>query len=43
MDKGTVNDVVLRAGIHGAKDLDGLLRSLSLTELQLDELWAFEK
>lgn len=43
VDKETVNEVVLRIGTHCANVLDGLLRSLSLTEVQLDELWSFVK
>jgi transposase-like protein len=43
MDKNTVNDVILRIGVHCAKVLDQLLTSLSLTDVQLDELWAFVK
>jgi len=43
MDKDTVNRVILRAGEHCARVLSGLLRSLQLTEAQLDELWTFVK
>lgn len=43
LDKNTVNDVILRIGFHCAKVLDQLLTSLSMTEVQLDELWAFVK
>jgi hypothetical protein len=43
MDKNTVNDVILRVGPHCAKVLGQLLASLSLTGVQLDELWAFVK
>ena len=43
MDKDTVNRVILRAGEHCAYVLSGLLRSLELTETQLDELWTFVK
>lgn len=43
MDKDTVNRVILRAGEHCAHVLSGLLRSLELTEVQLDELWTFVK
>jgi transposase-like protein len=43
LDKDTVNRVILRAGEHCANVLSGLLTSLKLTELQLDELWTFVK
>jgi len=43
LDKDTVNRVILRAGEHCANVLSGLLTSLSLTEVQLDELWTFVK
>jgi|SRR5665811_1449797 len=43
MDKDTVNRVILRAGEHCARVLSGLLTSLQLTEVQLDELWTFVK
>jgi transposase-like protein len=43
MDKDTVDNVVLRVGRHCAEALSRLLRSLDLTEVQLDELWAFVK
>ena len=43
MDKDTVNRVILRAGEHCAHVLSGLLTSLELTEVQLDELWSFVK
>ena len=43
MDKDTVNRVILRAGEHCANVLSGLLTSLNLTEVQLDELWSFVK
>ena len=43
MDKDTVNRVILRAGEHCAHVLSGLLTSLNLTEVQLDELWSFVK
>jgi len=43
MDKDTVNRVILRAGEHCANVLSGLLTSLGLTEVQLDELWTFIK
>lgn len=42
-DKDTVNRVILRAGEHCSNVLSGLLTSLKLTELQLDELWTFVK
>lgn len=43
LDKDTVNRVILRAGEHCAYVLSGLLTSLKLTEVQLDELWTFIK
>lgn len=43
LDKNLVNRVILRAGEHCATVLSGLLRSLNLTEVQMDELWAFVK
>ncbi len=43
LDKNLVNRVILRAGEHCAAVLSGLLRSLELTEVQLDELWDFVK
>jgi hypothetical protein len=43
LDKDTVNRVILRAGEHCARVLSGLLTSLHLTEVQLDELWTFIK
>ena len=43
LDKDTVNRVILRAGEHCANVLSELLTSLSLTEVQLDELWTFVK
>jgi transposase-like protein len=43
LDKDTVNRVVLIAGEHCERILSGLLTSLHLTEVQLDELWAFVK
>ena len=43
LDKDTVNRVILRAGEHCAHVLSGLLISLKLTEVQLDELWTFIK
>jgi len=43
LDKNLVNRVILRAGEHCAAVLSTLLRSLSLTEVQLDELWSFVK
>jgi transposase-like protein len=38
LDKNTVNRVILRAGEHCANVLSGLLTSLEMTEVQLDEL-----
>jgi len=43
LDKDTVNRVILRAGEHCANVLSGLLTSLEMTEVQLDELWTFIK
>lgn len=43
MDKNTVNRVVLHAGEHCANVMTTLLHSLGMTEVQLDELWAFVK
>ncbi len=41
LDKNAVNRVVLKAGQHCEKVLSNLLCQLELTEVQLDELWAF--
>jgi transposase-like protein len=43
LDKSTVNNVILRVGLYCAEVLSNLLRSLDLTEVQLDELWGFVK
>lgn len=43
INKDTVNRVILRAGEHCEMVLSSLLRSLKLSETQLDELWAFVK
>ena len=43
IDKDTVNRVILRAGEHCELVLSNLLRSLNMTEVQLDELWTFVK
>ena len=43
LDKDTVNRVILRVGEHLAFVLSDLMRSLDLTEVQLDELWTFVK
>ncbi len=43
LDKDTVNRVILRVGEHCAYALSGLMTSLKLTEVQLDELWTFIK
>lgn len=43
INKDTVNRVILRAGEHCELVLSNLLRSLKLSEAQLDELWAFVK
>jgi transposase-like protein len=43
LDKDTVNRAILRAGEHCSRVLSGLLHSLHLSEVQLDELWAFVK
>ena len=40
-DKDTVNRVILKAGEHCTEVLSELLTSLKMTEVQLDELWAF--
>jgi transposase-like protein len=39
----TVNNVILRIGNHCAEKLSDLLKSLQMTEIQLDELWSFVK
>ncbi len=41
LDKDAVNRVILKAGEHCALVLDNLLVNLSLTEVQMDELWTF--
>ena len=41
LDKNAVNRVILKAGRHCEKVLSNLLAQLELTEVQLDELWAF--
>jgi transposase-like protein len=41
LDKNAVNRVILKAGQHCEKVLRNLLSQLELTEVQLDELWAF--
>ncbi|MCG2810522.1 MAG: hypothetical protein L6428_03560 [Candidatus Aminicenantes bacterium] len=41
LDKDAVNRVILKAGEHCIQVLDNLLVNLSLTEVQLDELWTF--
>jgi len=43
IDKDTVNRVILRADEHCELVLSNLLCSLNMTEVQLDELWAFVK
>jgi transposase-like protein len=43
LSKDTVNNVILRIGEHCEKMLANMLQSLDMTELQLDELWAFVK
>ena len=43
INKDTVNRVILRAGEHCEIVLSSLLRSLTLKETQLDELWSFVK
>jgi transposase-like protein len=43
LSKDTVNNVILRVGEHCEKMLANMLQSLDMTELQLDELWAFVK
>ncbi len=41
LDKDAVNRVILKVGEHCRHVLDNLLVELGLTEVQLDELWAF--
>jgi len=41
LDKNAVNRVILKAGQHCERVLRNLLSQLELTEVQLDELWAF--
>ena len=41
LDKDAVNRVILRVGEYCEKMLDNMLVDLELTEVQLDELWAF--
>ncbi len=43
LSKDGVNHIILIAGQHCEKVLSNLLTSLTLTEVQLDELWAFIK
>jgi hypothetical protein len=41
--KATVNQAILKVGDHCQSVLTGLMKSLQLTEAQMDELWAFVK
>jgi transposase-like protein len=41
LDKNAVNRVILKAGRHCELVLGNLLSQLELTEVQMDELWAF--
>ena len=41
LSKDRVNKIVLKAGAHAEIMLSNLLRSLHLTECQMDELWTF--
>jgi transposase-like protein len=43
IDKSTVNRIILRIGEHCSKILSNLLRSIYMTEVQLDEFWSFVK
>jgi transposase-like protein len=43
LSKDGVNHIILVAGEHCEKVLSNLLTSLTLTEVQLDELWTFMK
>ncbi|MDR1112026.1 MAG: hypothetical protein LBP92_15360 [Deltaproteobacteria bacterium] len=43
ISKTTVNQVIVKVGEHLQKILGDLMSSLQLTEVQLDELWAFVK
>lgn len=43
LSKDGVNRIILIAGEHCERVLSNLLTSLTLTEVQLDELWAFIK
>ena len=43
LSKDGVNNIILVAGEHCERVLSNLLTSLTLTEVQLDELWAFAK
>jgi transposase-like protein len=41
LSKDRVNNIVLKAGAHAEIMLSNLLRSLHLSDCQLDELWSF--
>ena len=43
LDKDAVNRIVLKAGEHCKRILEGLIHDLNLKECQLDELWTFVK
>jgi transposase-like protein len=43
LSKTTVNQVILKVGAHCVEIMTELMRSLQLTEVQLDELWTFVK
>jgi transposase-like protein len=43
IDKSTVNRIILKVGQHLSKVLSSALRSIHMTELQLDEMWSFVK
>jgi hypothetical protein len=43
INKATVNKVIVKVGEHCQEILRGLMTSLHMTEVQLDELWSFVK
>ncbi|MDR1111987.1 MAG: hypothetical protein LBP92_15155 [Deltaproteobacteria bacterium] len=43
MHKDTVNNIIFKVGEYCANFLSHMLKGLSLTEVQLDELWSFIK
>lgn len=43
LSKDTVNNVIFRVGLQCAQLLDSMMKSLSLQEVQFDELWSFVK